>query len=476
MNWIIIAEPPMSGNKCNLLKVLKMTLYDYDLISIGAGSGGVRATRMAATTGARVAAIESMRIGGTCVMRGCVPKKLLVYGAHYAHEFEDSVGFGWADSKPNFDWAKLINTKNNELDRLEDIYHSLLRNAGVEEIHGKGQMVGPHSVEVNGKTITAETILIATGGWPIMPEIPGIEHAITSNEALELPELPKRIAIVGGGYIAVEFAGIFNALGSQVCEIIRSDRVLRGFDESMRVGLQDELTKKGVKILSGINVTSIAKKKSCEFTIQFDKHESLDVDVVMYATGRAPNTNGIGLENVGIKMNPKGAIVVDKYSQTNIKNIYAIGDVTDRINLTPVALAEGMAFVNTVYRGIPTAADRENVASAVFSQPPIATVGLTEQEAVMLGPIDVYESRFRNMKHTLSGRNEMSIIKLVVDQKTDRVLGCHMMGSDSPEIIQGIAIALKCGATKAQFDSTIGIHPTAAEELVTMREKRKQPS
>jgi glutathione reductase (NADPH) len=428
---------------------------------------------MAAATGARVAVIESMRTGGTCVMRGCVPKKLLVYGAHYAHEFEDAVGFGWADSKPNFDWAKLIATKNKELDRLESIYHSLLKNAGVEEIQGKGQIVGPNSVEVNGKTITAETILIATGGWPKMPEIPGIEHAITSNEALELPKLPKRIAIVGGGYIAVEFAGIFNALGSQVYEIIRSDKVLRGFDESMRDGLQDELSKKGVQILRGVNVTSIAKKTSYEFTVQFDKHEPLDVDIVMYATGRAPNTNGIGLEGVGIKMNSRGAIMVDEYSQTNVGNIYAIGDVTDRINLTPVALAEGMAFVDTVYRGIPTAANRKNVASAVFSQPPIATVGLTESEAAILGPVDVYESRFRNMKHTLSGRNEMSIMKLVVDQKTDRVLGCHMMGLDSPEIIQGIAIAVKCGATKAQFDSTIGVHPTAAEELVTMREKRK---
>jgi glutathione reductase (NADPH) len=450
-----------------------MSQYDYDLISIGAGSGGVRATRMAATTGARVAVIESMRIGGTCVMRGCVPKKLLVYGAHFAHEFEDAIGFGWADSKPDFDWAKLITAKNKELDRLEGIYRSMLKNAGVEEIQGKGRFVTPHSVEVNGKTITAETILVATGGWPMMPEISGIEHAITSNEALELPELPKRIAIVGGGYIAVEFAGIFNALGSQVYEIIRADKVLRGFDESMRDGLQDELTKKGIQIFSDVNVTSIIKKGNNEFAVQFDKHAPLIVDVVMYATGRAPNTHGIGLENIGVEMDPRGAIVVDEYSQTNIKNIYAIGDVTDRINLTPVALAEGSAFVNTVYHGIPTAADRENVASAVFSQPPIATVGLTEIEATALGPIDVYESCFRNMKHTLSGRNEMSIMKLVVDQKTDRVLGCHMLGSDSPEIIQGIAIAMKCGATKAQFDSTIGIHPTAAEELVTMREKRK---
>ena len=455
-------------------KVLKMASYDYDLVSIGAGSGGVRATRMAAATGARVAVIESMRTGGTCVMRGCVPKKLLVYGAHFAHEFEDAVGFGWGDKKPYFDWTKLIIAKNRELDRLEGIYHSLLKNAGVDEIYGKGRITTPHSIEVNDKIITAETILIATGGWPTMPETLGTEHAITSNEALEIQDLPKRIAIVGGGYIAVEFAGIFNALGSEVYVIIRSDKVLRGFDESIRSGLQDELTKKGVQILSDVNVTSIIKNATGEFTVQFDKHAPLDVDVVMYATGRVPNTNGIGLEDVGIKVNSRGAIIVDKYSKTNIENIYAIGDVTDRINLTPVALAEGMAFVNTVYRGIPTAVDRENVASAVFSQPPIATVGLTEAEASDLGPIDVYESRFRNMKHTLSGRNEMSTMKLVVDQKSDRVLGCHMIGSDSPEIIQGIAIAIKCGATKAQFDTTIGIHPTAAEEFVTMRDKRKE--
>ena len=463
----------MSDPCFNRFKAQRMTSYDYDLITIGAGSGGVRASRMAAATGARVAVIESMRTGGTCVMRGCVPKKLLVYGAHFAHDFEDAVGFGWADAKPDFDWAKLITTKNKELDRLEGIYHNLLKNAGVEEIEGKGRLVGPHRVEVNGRTITAETILIATGGWPTMPEIAGIEHAITSNEALELPKLPKRVAIVGGGYIAVEFAGIFNALGSEVHEIIRADKVLRGFDESMRDGLQSELINKGIQIHSGVNVTSIVKNPEGDYTLLFDKRDPLNVDVVMYATGRAPNTNGIGLEEVGIETNSKNAIEVDTYSQTNIDNIYAIGDVTDRINLTPVALAEGMAFVNTVYRNTPTAADHKNVASAVFSQPPIATVGLTEPEAAALGPIDVYETSFRNMKHTLSGRQEMSIMKLIVDQNTDQVLGCHMMGSDSPEIIQGIAIAVKCGATKAQFDATIGIHPTAAEEFVTMREKRK---
>lgn len=450
-----------------------MTTYDYDLITIGAGSGGVRASRMAAATGARVAVIESLRTGGTCVMRGCVPKKLLVYGAHFAHEFEDAVGFGWDKSEPGFNWTRLIDAKNRELDRLEGIYHNLLKNAGVEEIMGKGILVGPHEVEVNGKTHTAKTILIATGGWPTLPDVPGIEFAVTSNEALELPKLPKRVAIVGGGYIAVEFAGIFNALGSEVHEIIRADNVLRGFDEAMRDGLRDELTKKGVQIHAGVNVTEIEKNKDGDYTLKFDSRDDLDVDLVMYATGRAPNTKGIGLEAVGIETNKTGAIAVDSFSKTNIDHIYAIGDVTDRINLTPVALAEGMAFVNTVFAGIPTAADRENVASAVFSQPPIATVGLTEQEAAERGPIDVYESSFKNMKHTLSGRDERSIMKLIVDRQSDRVIGCHMLGSDSPEIIQGIAIAVKCGATKAQFDATIGIHPTAAEEFVTMRQKRE---
>ena len=450
-----------------------MTSYDFDLITIGAGSGGVRASRMAAATGARVAVIENMRTGGTCVMRGCVPKKLLVYGAHFAHDFEDSIGFGWQDAKPGFNWSTLIKAKDKELDRLEGIYHNLLKNAGVEEIIGKGILVGPHEVEVSGKIYSAETILIATGGWPTMPDIPGIEFAVTSNEALDLKELPKRVAIVGGGYIAVEFAGIFNALGSEVHEIIRADNVLRGFDEAMRDALRDELTKKGIQIHSGVNVTHINQNDAGDFTLHFDAQNDLDVDLVMYATGRAPNTKGIGLDAVGIEINAKGAIAVDEYSQTNIDNIYAIGDVTDRINLTPVALAEGMAFVNTVFGNNPTAADRENVASAVFSQPPIATVGLTEHEARARGEIDVYESSFRNMKHTLSGRDEKSVMKLIVDQKTDRVLGCHMLGTDSPEIIQGIAIAIKCGATKAQFDSTIGIHPTAAEEFVTMRQKRE---
>jgi len=448
-----------------------MATYDYDLITIGAGSGGVRASRMSSGMGARVAVVENLRTGGTCVMRGCVPKKLLIYGAHFAEDFEDSSGYGWTPGDNKFDWPKLIAAKDKELDRLEGVYHNILKNAGVTELNGTGKLVDNHTVDVNGKTYTAETILIATGGWPSMPPVPGIEHVITSNEALDLPELPKRIIIVGGGFIAVEFAGIFNALGSDVHEIIRADNILRGFDDSVRTGLRDEMTKKGITIHSGINVTNIEKQADGTFLMSFDNAEPLETDVVMYATGRAPNTKGIGLEEVGVELDRKGAIVVDEYSKTNIDNIYAIGDVTDRMNLTPVALAEGMAFAKTLYDNTPVSMAYDNIPSAVFSQPPIGTVGLTEEQARERGEVDIYLSSFKPMKFTLSGRDEKSMMKIIVDRKTDVVVGCHMMGMDAPEIIQGIAIAMKCGATKAQFDSTVGIHPTAAEEFVTMRDK-----
>jgi len=449
-----------------------MANYDYDLITIGAGSGGVRASRMSSSMGAKAAVVENMRTGGTCVMRGCVPKKLLIYGAHFAEDFEDSRGFGWTPGENGFNWPDLIAAKDKELDRLEGVYHNILKNAGVEEIDGTGKLIDNHTVDVNGKTYTAETILIATGGWPSMPQIPGIEHVITSNEALDLPELPKKIAIVGGGFIAVEFAGIFNALGAEVHEIIRADHLLRGFDESVRISLREEMTKKGISIHSGVNVTSIDKTAD-GYRVNLDAEAPLDVDLVMYATGRSPNTKGIGLEDVGVELDSKGAIAVDDYSKTNIDNIYAIGDVTNRMNLTPVALAEGMAFAKTLYDNTPVSMRYDNIPSAVFSQPPIGTVGLTEDQARERGEIDIYLSTFRAMKHTLSGRDERSLMKIIVDRKTDVVLGCHMMGADAPEITQGIAIAMKCGATKAQFDATIGIHPTAAEEFVTMREKQK---
>jgi glutathione reductase (NADPH) len=447
-----------------------MAEYDYDLITIGGGSGGVRASRFSAQRyGKKVAVIENLRIGGTCVMRGCVPKKLLVYGSHFSDHFEDAEGFGWSVGESRHDWAKLIAAKTKELNRLEDVYHRLLREAGVDEITGTGKLVDAHTVEVEGKTYTAEHILIATGGWPKLPDVPGIEHAITSNEALDLESLPERIVIVGGGYIAVEFAGIFAGLGAEVTVIIRAENILRGFDQTMREALRDEMAKRGINVLSECQVKSIEKTDS-GYSLRLDQVDFLETDLVMYATGRGPNTKGIGLEEVGVEMDKNGAIVVDEYSKTNIDNIYAIGDVTDRIQLTPVALAEGMAFARTVFAGEPTSMSYENVPSAVFSQPPIGTVGLTEADARKDHDVLIFQSRFRPMKHTLSGRDEHSVMKLIVDKKTDRVLGAHMIGDDAPEIIQGIGIAVKAGATKADFDATIGIHPTAAEEFVTMRE------
>jgi len=448
-----------------------MPKYDYDLITIGAGSGGVRASRFAAGRyGARAAVIENRRVGGTCVMRGCVPKKLLVYGAHFAEEFDDAQGYGWDPCEPDFTWSRLIAAKNKELDRLEGVYHRILREANVNEIEGTGQIVDAHTVEVDGKTHTAEFILVATGGHPVTPALPGIENVISSDEALDLEELPARIVIVGGGYIAVEFAGIFNALGVDTHLIIRADNILRGFDDAIRNTLRDEMTKKGIHIHCETRVNSIEPENGA-FSLRLDQAEMLNTDLVMYATGRRPNTAGLGLEEVGVEINERGAIVVDAHSKTAVDNIYAVGDVTDRINLTPVALAEGMAVAETLFGDKPAAIDYSNVASAVFSQPPVGTVGLSEAEARENHEVDIYMSRFKPMKVTLSGRDEHAMMKLIVDRKSDRVLGCHMVGADAPEIIQGFALALKCGATKAQFDATVGIHPTAAEEFVTMRQK-----
>ena len=451
-----------------------MTQYDYDLITIGAGSGGVRASRRAAALGKKVAIIENLRVGGTCVMRGCVPKKLLVLGSHFADDFQDALGYGWTVGEPGFDWSRLITAKEKELDRLEDVYHRILKDSGVEEIFGTGVLADAHTVEVEGKSMTAETILVCTGGWPKMPDIPGIKHAITSNEALELAQFPKRVAIVGGGYIAVEFAGIFNSFGSEVTEIIRAPQILRGFDEDARQTLAEEMKKKGIDIRAETVVEEIVKDGD-GYLLKLKDGGVLDTDLVMYATGRAPNTHGLGLEEAGIALDEVGAIKVDEFSKTAVDHIYAIGDVTERLNLTPVALAEAEAFANTVYRDSPTAMDYANVASAVFSQPPIGSVGLTEDQAREKVDIDVYVSRFTPMKYTLSGRDEKTMMKIIVDRETGTVLGCHMVGLDAPEIIQGIAIALKCGATKDQFDATIGIHPTAAEEFVTMRDKRPAP-
>ncbi len=452
-----------------------MPKYDYDLITIGAGSGGVRGTRLAGGYGARTAIIEEERVGGTCVLRGCVPKKLLVYGAHYAEHLEDAVNYGWSVDGASHDWARMIDTKNAELDRLNGIYLRILRENNVEVVDGRGVVTDPHTVEVNGKSMTAGKILVAVGGWPSTPDIPGIEHVISSNEALELRELPKRMVIVGGGYIAVEFAGIFAALGVEVTEVIRAEAILRGFDHDIRVNLTDEMQKRGVKVLSETVIRSIEKDGDV-YTLRCAGNEIIETDLVMYATGRTPNTAGLGLAEAGVELAGNGAVMVDEWNQSSVESIYAVGDVTDRIALTPVAIQEGRAFAETHFNGNPLTVDYDDVPSAVFSTPPVGSVGLPEEDArARYGDIDVYVSRFKPLVHTLSGRDERSFMKLVVDAHTDRVLGAHMMGMDAPEIIQGVAVAIKCDATKAQFDATTGIHPSAAEEFVTMRERRPDP-
>jgi glutathione reductase (NADPH) len=448
--------------------------FDYDLFIIGAGSGGVRAGRMSAGFGARVGMCEDMRVGGTCVMRGCVPKKLLVYGSSFHEEIEDANAYGWNvdPATATLNWAHMIAKKDAELQRLEDVYHQMLGNAGVTLINGRGKLIDAYTVDVDGQTITADNILVATGGWPSMPQIPGIEHVITSNEALDLKQLPKRMVIVGGGYIAVEFAGVFSGAGVEVTEIIRAPNILRGFDEDVRDHLRQEMTKKGVNILSDTTIETIEKTEG-GYSLKLGDGSTLETDLVMYATGRSPKTSDLGLEGLGIELDKNAAIVVNEQYQTNVPNIYALGDVTNRVNLTPVALAEGMALAHSLYNDNPRIMDYENIPSAVFSHPPIGSVGLTEDQARERGGIDVYVSRFKPMKHTLSGRDEQALMKLIVDQKSDRVIGLHMVGPDSPEMAQGFAVAMKAGATKAQFDTTVGIHPTAAEELVTMREKTR---
>jgi glutathione reductase (NADPH) len=444
--------------------------FDFDLFTIGAGSGGVATSRRAGEYGAKVAICESLRVGGTCVMRGCVPKKLLVYGASYAEQFEDAAGFGWDVGKPTLDWSKLMAAKSAELDRLELIYRRLLADSKVELIDGRGKLIDAHTVEVDGRRYTAKYILIATGGWPELPSIPGIEHAITSNEALELPALPQRVAIVGGGYIGVEFAGIFNAAGSKVTMLLRGDNVLRGFDTEVRERLSEEMRARGVELMTEVRVDSLARRSSGSLSVMLEDEEFLEVDAVLYATGRVPNSRGIGLEELGVELREDGGVVVDDRNRTKVPNIFAIGDVTHRVNLTPVAIAEGRALAETLFHRKPLILDRRNIPTAVFSRPPVACVGLTEQQArEQHEAIDVYCARFRPMKATISGRQERVMVKLVVDRPSGVVLGAHMVGDDAPEIIQGLAIAIKCGATKRDFDATIGIHPSAAEEFVTMR-------
>ncbi len=448
-----------------------MSQFDYDLFVIGAGSGGVRASRMASTAGAKVAVAEGRFLGGTCVNIGCVPKKLFVYGAHFAEDFEDARGYGWTVEGAKFDWPTLRDNKTREIERLNGIYGNILSNAGVELINGYARVVDPHTVEVEGKQYTAERILVAPGAKPYVPDFPGREHVITSDETFYLESFPQKVIVVGGGYIAVEFAGIFHGLGAETVLSYRRDLFLRGFDSDVRETLRDEMAAKGVDLRFNSSVNSVEKNADGSLTVTWSDNTTEQCDTILYATGRVPNTDQIGLAEVGVEMAANGAIKVDDNFQSSVPSIYALGDVIDRLQLTPVALAEGMALVNHLYGDKePVNMDYEHIATAVFSQPNIGTVGLTEEQArEKYGNVVIYKSRFRHMKHTLSGRSEKTFMKLVVDGDTDRVLGCHMVGADAGEILQGLAVALKAGATKKLFDSTIGIHPTAAEEFVTMR-------
>ncbi|MEH6496475.1 MAG: glutathione-disulfide reductase [Pseudomonas marincola] len=445
--------------------------YDYDLFVIGAGSGGVRASRVSSSLGAKVAIAEEFRVGGTCVIRGCVPKKLFVYASHYAEDIEDAKNYGWTVGEATHDWKTLIRNKDTEIDRLDAIYHTILSNNNVELYQSRAEIVDKHTVKVGDKIVTAEYILIATGGTPVMPDVPGIEHAISSNEAFYLEEMPKRVVVVGGGYIAVEFAGIFNGLGADVIQLYRGEKILRGFDHHVQQMVAQEIVKKGVDLRVQSNPAKI-EKTAAGLLITLEDGSTLEADAVMYATGRRANTDGLGLENVGVDLKPNGAVAVDPYSKTTVDNIYAVGDVTDRVALTPVAIHEGMAFAETVFAKKPRAFVHSNIPSAVFSQPPVGSVGLTEAEARKeYGDVDIYKSEFRPMKQTLTLGSERAMVKLIVEPKSDRVLGVHIVGADAGEIIQGIGIAVTCGATKEQFDATVGVHPTLAEEIVTMREK-----
>ena len=448
-----------------------MTQFDFDLFTIGAGSGGVAGTRRAASFGAKTAICEDSRVGGTCVIRGCVPKKLLVYAAQFRDAFADAAGFGWTVGETVFDWGKLIGNKNAEIDRLEGIYGRLLAGSGVELIRGRGRIVDPHTVEVAGQRYTARNIMIATGGRPVKPGFEGEEYAIVSDDALDLPRLPESILILGGGYIAVEFAGIFNGLGVKTSLLIRGQQILNGFDDDVRGALADEMTKRGVEIIRGAAPAKL-EKTGDGYALTDKAGVVHKAGLVMAATGRRPNVKGLGLEEVGVKLTDKGAIAVDEWSRTSVPSVYAVGDVTDRAALTPVAIAEGRALAETLFNNNPINIAYDNIPTAVFSLPPIGTVGQSEAQARRDGrPVDIYKTGFRPMKHALSGRDERVFMKLVVDGANQKVLGCHIMGADAPEMIQAVGIALKMGATKADFDRTIALHPSTAEELVLMREK-----
>lgn len=454
-----------------------MSSFDYDLFVIGGGSGGVRAARIASTHGARVGIAEEYRYGGTCVIRGCVPKKLMVYASLYSEHFDDAEGFGWSVGERSFDWARFRIAMDSELDRLENAYIRNLEAAGVEVIRSRATIADPHSVrlEADGRVVSAKHILVATGGTPVIADIEGFEHTITSNEIFKLDEQPRRIAIIGGGYIASEFACIMNGLGSEVTQIYRGPMILRGFDDEVRAHVMEEARGKGVDIRCNSIVSSI-RKEGNSLTVTLGDGEEIEVDQVLAAIGRYPYTKGLGLEEAGVRLGEFGKVEVDEWSQTNVPSIYAVGDVTDRIALTPVAIREGHAFADTVFGARPSKADHALVPTAVFTQPEIGTVGLTEEEARASHDITVYAANFRPMQATLSGRNERMLMKLIVEKESERVLGVHIVGHGAAEMIQMVGIAVKMGATKADFDRTVAVHPTAAEELVTMRSPRPDPT
>ncbi|MEC8200096.1 MAG: glutathione-disulfide reductase [Pseudomonadota bacterium] len=448
-----------------------MAEFDYDMFVIGIGSGGVRAARFAANFGAKVAAAEDRHMGGTCVNVGCIPKKLFVYASHFPHDFEDAAAYGWTVGEASFDWTTLRDNKDKEIGRLNGIYENMLGNAGVEVFKARATVVDPHTVDVGGKQVTAKYILIATGGWPSVPDIPGKEHAITSNEFFHMEKWPERAIVVGGGYIAVELTGVFHGLGTNVIQLYRGPHFLRGFDDDVRHHLADEMRKQKVDLRFNANIARI-EKDGDELVADLEDGTQMRTDVILYATGRSPNSANIGLEAAGVELGKSGAVLVDEGFKTSVPSIYAIGDVIDRVQLTPVALEEGMVVANELFNEKAGAVDYTNIPTAVFSQPSIGTVGLTEAQARdKYGKVDIYMSNFKALKHTLTGRDERTFMKMIVHPETDAVLGVHMVGPEAGEIVQGIGIALKAGATKATFDATIGIHPTSAEEFVTMREK-----
>jgi glutathione reductase (NADPH) len=446
--------------------------YDFDLFTIGGGSGGVRASRVSAGYGAKVAIAESGRFGGTCVNVGCIPKKLFSYAAHMREDFAVAKSFGWTTGEPSFDWATLLANKDREIARLNGVYERVLSLAGVEIMRGRATVVDPHTVEMGGRRFSARHILLATGSWPTVPDIPGREHAITSNEAFHLKRLPRRALLIGGGYIAVEFASIFNGLGVQTTLSYRGRRLLRGFDAELGERLAEEMTAKGVKIRFGGEPLRVTRRGDASLEVELSDGSREAADLVMFATGRHPNSANLGLEAAGVELAADGTVIVDQYCRTSVDSIHAIGDLTNRLNLTPVATAEAMWLARTLFGNQPTAVDHEAVPTAIFANPNVATVGLSEEHArEKYGAVDVYKASFRALKLTLGEKAERTFMKLVVDRVSQKVVGAHMIGADAGEVIQGIAIAVKLGATKAQFDATIGIHPTAAEEFVTLRER-----